>query len=280
MKTLTSLCISIIIKWIFDTLLQRKKSIASNWGAAPLCDTRLPRYIKTSWTFVNISEWIQAMRLEDIHKYLMNFCIASTFDILLSKSEEKFKEARNNDLLMCCYFLFLNEFTIKITIPTSLKMDQAHRTYLLKTIHKYTKVKKLDFQCYSGGQAYSHVGEEELNLVQESLKTFKELTILKLPNVANDDIIQSVISYCDKLMVLNISLSKSVTDSSVFIITKTHELIKKGLLTKLKAIQNSEPSKLKLLDVSKTSVSPTGNSMLLEILPHCEIVQSKYVMLP
>ena len=126
MKTLTSLCISIIIKWIFDTLLQRKKSIASNWGTAPLCDTRLPRYIKTSWTFVNISEWIQAMRLEDIHKYLMNFCIASTFDMLLTKAEEKFKEARNHDLLMCCYYLFLNELTIKITIPSCLKMDQAH----------------------------------------------------------------------------------------------------------------------------------------------------------
>ena len=279
MKTLTSLCISIIIKWIFDTLLQRKKSIASNWGAAPLCDTRLPRYIKTSWTFVNISEWIQAMRLEDIHKYLMNFCIASTFDILLSKSEEKFKEARNNDLLMCCYFLFLNEFTIKITIPTSLKIDQAHRTYLLKTLHKYAKVKKLDFQCYSGHQQ-TYVNEDELNLVKESLKTFKKLTILTLPNVANDDIIQSVISNCDKLMVLNISLSKSVTDVSVFIITKTHELIKKGPLIKLKAIQNSKPSELKLLDISKTSISPSGKSILLEILPKCEIVQSKYVEIP
>ena len=130
MKTLESLCVSKIMEWIFNILLQRKKSIASNW-------------------IVDISEWIQAMKLEEIHNFLMNFCIASTFDMLLSKSEEIFKEARNHDLLMCCYYLFLNEFTIKITIPTCLKMDQAHRTYLLKTIHKYSKAKKLDFQCYS-----------------------------------------------------------------------------------------------------------------------------------
>ena len=257
MKTLKSLCVSKIMEWIFNILLQRKKSIASNW-------------------IVDISEWIQAMKLEEIHNFLMNFCIASTFDMLLSKSEEIFKEARNHDLLMCCYYLFLNEFTIKITIPTCLKMDQAHRTYLLKTIHKYSKAKKLDFQCYSD-QTY-YVNEEELFLVQESLKTFKNLTLLKIPNVANDDIIQSVISNCDNLMVLNISLSKSVTDTSVFIITKTHEQIKKGPLTKLKAIQNSKPSELKLLDVSKTSITPTGNSMLLEILPNCKIVQSKYML--
>ena len=271
MKTLKSLCVSVIKEWIFHILVQRKKSIALNWGAAPLYDTHLPRYIKTTgWTFVNISEWIQAMKLEDIHKFLMNFCIASTFDILLSESEEKFKEAGNHDLLVCCYFLFLNEFTIKITIPTCLKMDMAHRTYLLKTLYKYTKVRKLDFQCYSGGQ---NVSEKELNLVRESLNTFKDLTLLKLPSVATNDIIQSVISNCDNLMVLNISLSKSVTDTSVFIITKTHEQIKKGPLTKLKAIQNSKPSELKLLDVSKTSISPSGNSILLKSLPKCEVVQ-------
>ena len=276
MKTLKSLCVSVIKEWIFQILLQRKESIALNWGAAPLYDTHLPRYIKTTgWTFVNISEWIQAMKLEDIHKFLMNFCIASTFDILLSESEEKFKEAGNHDLLVCCYFLFLNEFTIKITIPTCLKMDMAHRIYLLKRLYKYTKVRNLDFQCYSGGQ---NVSEKELNLVRESLNTFKDLTLLKLPSVATNDIIQSVISNCDKLMVLNISFSTSVTDLSVFIITKTHQLIKKGSLTKLKAIQNSKPSELKLLDVSKTSITPTGNSMLLEILPNCKIVQSKYML--
>ena len=248
------------MEWIFNILQQRKKSIASNW-------------------IVDISEWIHAMKLEDIYKFLMNFCIASTFDMLLTKAEEKFKEARNHDLLMCCYYLFLNELTIKITIPSCLKMDQAHRTYLLKTINKYSKAKKLDFQCYSGDQTY-YVSEEEQLLVQESLKTFEKLTLLKLPNVATDDIIQSVISNCDKLMVLNISLSKSVTDVSVFIITKTHELIKKGPLIKLKAIQNSKPSELKLLDISKTSISPSGKSILLEILPKCEIVQSKFVEIP
>ena len=72
MKTLKSLCVSKIMEWIFNILLQRKKSIASNW-------------------IVDISEWIQAMKIEEIHKFLMNFCIASTFDILLSESEENSK---------------------------------------------------------------------------------------------------------------------------------------------------------------------------------------------
>ena len=110
--------------------------------------------------------------------------------MLLTKSQETFKYSRYHDLLVCCFHLFLNDFTVKITFPECLKMDQTHRTYLLTTLKNYSKVKKLDFYCYSGYQTY-YVSEEERILLKEALISMKELTLIKLPNVANNDILQA-----------------------------------------------------------------------------------------
>ena len=253
MEKLKSICVKKLTKIIFDTLIWRKLN-----------------KVEKVW-IMDISQWVQAMKLEELRNYLMNYCISSTFDMLIHEAQERLQDARFHDLLMCCYYLFLNEFTVKIVIPECLKMDQLHRSYLISTLKNYPKVKKIDFQCYSGTQTY-YVSEEEQNLLEETMKSFKNLTLVQLSNVLTNNILQALISNCDNLMVLIICNNQSVNDESVCIIIKTHELIRKGPLLKLKALENSQKSTLKLLDISKTSISIFGRTALSNNLLNCKIV--------
>ena len=253
MSSLKSLCVSWTIDWIFQVLIQRKKALAKFW-------------------IVETEKWISAMKLEEIRSYLSDYCIASTFEMLLEQAQDQFKESRYHDLLICCYHLFLNEFTVKITIPECLKTDQVHRRYLLSTLKNYPRVRKLDFRCFNGNRAY-YVSDEEQKLLEENFKVMNELTLVQLSNVVNNEILQELISNCQNLTVLLINSNKSVNDASVCIITKTHELIRKGALVKLKALKNSAPSAIKLLDIRNTDISANGKVILAQYLPECKIVQ-------
>ena len=77
---------------------------------------------------------------------------------------------------------------MKLVIPECLKMDQYHRTYLLRIIGIYKGIRKIDFSCYSSIMYY--VSEEEQNLIKIAFENLTKLTFIKLPNVANNEILQ------------------------------------------------------------------------------------------
>ena len=67
-------------------------------------------------------------------------------------------------------------------------MDQYHRTYLLRIIGSYSGIRKIEFPCYYSWTFY--VSEEEQNLIKAAFEKLEKLTFVKLPNVANTEIIQ------------------------------------------------------------------------------------------
>ena len=67
-------------------------------------------------------------------------------------------------------------------------MDQYHRTYLLRIIGNYSGIRKIEFPCYYSWTFY--VSEEEQNLIKAAFEKLEKLTFVKLPNVANIEIIQ------------------------------------------------------------------------------------------
>ena len=166
--TLKSLCSNVVIQWIFKILTLRKKEISS-------------------WK-VDIHQWVQSMKLEKIRNCLLEYSINATFEDLLDKAIEQFKESRFHDILICCYHIFLSKSTLKLVVPECLIMDQYHRTYLLRIIGNYSGIRKIEFPCYYSWTFY--VSEEEQNLIKAAFEKLEKLTFVKLPNVANTDILQ------------------------------------------------------------------------------------------
>ena len=166
--TLKSLCSNVVIQWIFKILTLRKKEISS-------------------WK-VDIHQWVDSMKLEKIRNCLLEYSINATFEDLLDKAIEQFKESRFHDILICCYHIFLSKSTLKLVVPECLIMDQYHRTYLLRIIGNYSGIRKIEFPCYYSWTFY--VSEEEQNLIKAAFEKLEKLTFVKLPNVANTDILQ------------------------------------------------------------------------------------------
>ena len=166
--TLKSLCSNVVIKWIFKILTLRKKEISS-------------------WK-VDIDQWVQSMKLEKIQNCLLEYSVNATFEDLLDKAIEQFKESRFHDILICCYHIFLSKSTLKLVVPECLIMDQYHRTYLLRIIGNYSGIRKIEFPCYYSWTFY--VSEEEQNLIKAAFEKLEKLTFVKLPNVATTEIIQ------------------------------------------------------------------------------------------
>ena len=61
LKMLKTICSSEVLKWIYNILTLRKKNLSGQW-------------------IVSFDKWIEAMKLEEIRNYLVNFSIASTFE--------------------------------------------------------------------------------------------------------------------------------------------------------------------------------------------------------
>ena len=148
-------------------------------------------------------------------------------------------------------------------------MDQLHRTYIFK-IHQETKsLQKLDFQCYNSS---FYVSEEELSMLNLIFENNKNLILVRLPNIADSELIQNLFINCEKLTVLILCLCKQITDESALIISGTHQLYIKGPLRKVIKNKTKIHRNLKFLDVSNTSITINGRYTLQNGLKDCKIV--------
>ena len=145
--TLSHLCLRAVFRWLFELLRGKKKNLCTQW-------------------IVHLEDWIKAMGIEEIRTYLSNFCITSIFDAFLSFCVQELKEARFHDILICFYLIFLTEYSAQVEIPLGFKLDQVHRTFLLKILTNYRGLKRLDFKCYSGHCNFYISQEEEACIIQ------------------------------------------------------------------------------------------------------------------
>ena len=254
LRSLEQLCAEIVVNWIFEALSYRKKRLSKCW-------------------IMDITEWIKCMRIEDIRNYIEHNCIGSTSEILLTKSISSFQDSRYHDILMCCYHLFaFGQSIYNIIIPECLKMDQQHRSYLLKILSNHSNIKKIDFQCFSGNTTF-YVSDQEQYLLKSFFARSSHLILIKLPNIANNEIIQAIKNTCLALKVLILSPNKSLNDESANILAGTHTFVIKGPLKTFKKIENPKYCEtIKLLDIKSTSISVLGHSKLTKFLPHCTII--------
>jgi hypothetical protein len=216
MKSLKYICEHVVFNWIIALLKIKKKNLSHQW-------------------IMEMDNWIEAMELSNIKNYLQTYCIAPIFDSLLSKSVKVLFESRFHDLLSCCFHIFVTKSTLKLVIPECLKMDQTHRMHILKTVRNYTNIQKLFFDCYSGLTTY-YVSEFEQKLLLDAIVNYSNLTLLNLPNVANDDIIQVLVNNCSKLIILMLSPNKDITDQSAQILSGIFYIIKKGPLIRIEQV--------------------------------------------
>lgn len=253
MKTLENMCCDSIIRWMFDLLLMKKKSIASE-----------------KW-IINLEEWITLMKLDEIRDYFQ--IVSKHFDFLRHNSLDFFQnQSRYHDILVCFYSLFVSDSTVKLIVPKCLQMDQLHRSFLIKLLNKYEKLKMLSFECYSGYSTY-YVSDEEQSLLQKVFQNLKLLTLVKLPNVATNEILQEMMNSCPNISVLELAPNQKVDDSSAEIISGRKTLVVKGPLKVLKNVKEPKVNaKLKLLDISGTCITFSGRTLLSTFLSNCTII--------
>lgn len=141
---------------------------------------------------------------------------------------------------------------------------------------KHEKLKMLRFECYSGYSNY-YVSEEEQMILKEVFQNLKLLTFIKLPNVATDEILQTMKNSCPNLQALMLAPNQRIDDSSAAIISGHKIWTVKGPLKVLKTVREPKTNQtLRLLDVSGTSITFSGRALMSALLPNCNIICKKY----
>ena len=217
---------------------------------------------------MDLEHWIKSMKLPQIRKYLEPIKILT--ENLIQISMETFQESRVHDVLVACIYLFVNASTVSLVVPECLKMDQLHRGYILKlALHQNCHgLKKLDFKCYNSA---FYMSEEELGLMKNVLSTNTELTLVRIPSVADLEMVQILLTNCIHLTVLILCGSKQITDEAAGIIAGTHEYYVKGPLRKCIKTSVANQRSLKLLDVSNTNITIHGR-FVLQSLRNCTVI--------
>ena len=246
MKTLTRISTDFLLQWILNILTLRKRKV-KDWK-------------------MDMDQWIKAMDLPKMRNYLQSISVQC--ESLIRIALQTFEESRVHDILVCCIYLFMNTSIVSLVVPECLKMDQLHRGYILRLIQNSSSLKKLDFQCYN---STFYMSEEEVQLLQNVLKTNTELVLVRLPSVANLELVQTLLSNCPKLTVLILCGSKQINDEAACIIAGTHEYYIKGPLRKCIKTKSIAKRNLQLLDVSNTSIGLNGR-FILQTIKNCTVV--------
>ena len=246
MKTLTRTSTDFILQWILNILTLRKRKI-KDWK-------------------MDMDQWIKAMDLSEMRNYLQSISVLC--ESLVQIALQTFEESRVHDILVCCIYLFMNTSIRSLVVPECLKMDQLHRGYILRLIQNSYSLKKIDFQCYN---STFYMSEEEVQILQNVLKTNTELVLVRLPSVANLELVQTLLTNCPRLTVLILCGSKQINDEAACIIAGTHEYYTKGPLRKCIKTKSIPKRSLQLLDVSNTSISLNGR-FVLQSIEKCTVV--------
>ncbi len=272
---LKEFCETLVLDRILEALIRKKKLLSKQW-------------------IVSMDQWINLMQLDLLRNWLNTFCVFPVFDAFMSKSIRKLSEAKYHDILACCFHLFSGKHTQTSVLPECLKMDQAHRTYILALLTENCQnLRKLDFQCYNGFQTF-YVSDEEKSILQKLLINLQKLVVIKLKNVANDELVQTLVDHCKILQILVLSGSKEITNASAEILSGVSRLVIKGKQTnslykyylakqknhcfsgplrRLEKCKRTEKSglltSLRLLDISRTAINVSGIAVLTSNFKPC-----------
>ena len=82
-----------------------------------------------------------------------------------------------------------------------------------------------------------------------------------------------LIKTCPELSVLILSPNKTIDDQSAAVLSGVQELVVKGPLKKTISVNNpTKNHRLRLLDISNTSITINGRDLLQNCLPNCSII--------
>ena len=86
---------------------------------------------------------------------------------------------------------------------------------------------------------------------------------------------QVLMKTCPELSVLILSPNKTIDDQSAAVLSGVQELVVKGPLKKTISVNNpTKNHRLRLLDISNTSITINGRALLKKCLPNCSIITS------